>query len=151
MGTHTKEMQARELTPEEVAEGNRNINERQLTATEVQALVRKMDQSKKKWKYLRQQGKKAEYEEFLKKENTLLYFNYPSLFDMHKDDRLDATFFEMLNLKRKIEKGEITPEEASRVVGQQMFNRFVPHAIDSNAAPPAPRMSYEDFYKQSQE
>ena len=151
MGTHTKEMQARELTPEEVAEGNRNINERQLTATEVQALVRKMDQSKKKWKYLKQQGKKAEYEEFLKKENTLLYFNYPSLFDMHKDDRLDATFFEMLNLKRKIEKGEITPEEASRVVGQQMFNRFVPHAIDSNAAPPAPRMSYEDFYKQSQE
>jgi hypothetical protein len=144
-------MQARELTPEEVAEGNRNINERQLTATEVQALVRKMDQSKKKWKYLKQQGKKAEYEEFLKKENTLLYFNYPSLFDMHKDDRLDATFFEMLNLKRKIEKGEITPEEASRVVGQQMFNRFVPHAIDSNAAPPAPRMSYEDFYKQSQE
>jgi len=151
MGTHTKEMQARELTPEEVAEGNRNINERQLTATEVQALVRKMDQSKKKWKYLRQQGKKAEYEEFLKKENTLLYFNYPSLFDMHMVDSLDATFFEMLNLKRKIEKGEITPEEASRVVGQQMFNRFVPHAIDSNAAPPAPRMSYEDFYKQSQE
>jgi hypothetical protein len=144
-------MQARELTPEEVAEGNRNINERQLTATEVQALVRKMDQSKKKWKYLRQQGKKAEYEEFLKKENTLLYFNYPSLFDMHMVDSLDATFFEMLNLKRKIEKGEITPEEASRVVGQQMFNRFVPHAIDSNAAPPAPRMSYEDFYKQSQE
>lgn len=144
-------MQARELTPEEVAEGNRNINERQLTATEVQALVRKMDASKKKWKYLKQQGKKAEYEEFLKKENTLLYFNYPSLFDMHKDDRLDATFFEMLSLKRKIEKGEITAEEASRMVGQQMFNRFVPHAIDSNAAPPAPRMSYEDFYKKTQE
>jgi uncharacterized short protein YbdD (DUF466 family) len=144
-------MQARELTPEEVAEGNRNINERQLTATEVQALVRKMDASKKKWKYLKQQGKKVEYEEFLKKENTLLYFNYPSLFDMHKDDRLDATFFEMLSLKRKIEKGEITAEEASRMVGQQMFNRFVPHAIDSNAAPPAPRMSYEDFYKKTQE
>ena len=40
---------------------------------------------------------------------------------------------------------------ASRIVGQQLFNRYVPHAIDSNAAPPAPRMSYEDFYKQSQE
>ena len=146
-----KKMQARELTPEEVADGNRNINDRDLTATEVQALVRKMDQSKKKWKYLHQRGKKAEYEMALKKENELLYFNYPSLFDMHANDRLDATFFEMLQLKRKIERGEMTPEQASAVVGQQLFSRFVPHAINSNAAPPAPRMSYEDFYKQSQQ
>lgn len=144
-------MQARELTPAEVEEGNRNISERQLTATEVQALVRKMDASKKKWKYLKQQGKKVEYEEWLKKENQMLYFNYPSLFDMHVNDRLDSTFFEMLNLKRKIEKGEMTPEEASRYVGQQLFNRYVPHAVDSNAPPPAPRMSYEDYYKQTQE
>lgn len=144
-------MQARELTPQEIAEGNRNISERQLSATEVQALVRKMDASKKKWRYLKQQGKKAEYEAFLKKENEMLYFNYPSLFDMHKDDRLDATFFEMLNLKRKIEKGEVSPEDASRLVGQQLFNRFVPHAIDSNAPAPTPRMTYEDFYKQTHE
>jgi hypothetical protein len=144
-------MQARELTPQEVEDGNRNINTRQLTATEVQALVRKMDASKKKWNYLKRQGKKAEYEEWLKKENEMLYFNYPSLFDMHINDKLDSTFFEMLQLKRKIERGEISAEEASRVVGQQLFNRFVPHAIDSNAAPPAPRMSYEDFYRQSQE
>jgi uncharacterized short protein YbdD (DUF466 family) len=143
--------QPRELTPEEIAEGNRGINDRQLTATEVQALVRKMDASKKKWKYLKQQGKKAEYEQAVKKENEMLYFNYPSLFDMHINDRLDSTFFEMLQLKRKIERGEISAEEASRIVGQQLFNRYVPHAIDSNAAPPAPRMSYEDFYKQSQE
>lgn len=144
-------MQARELTPEEIAEGNRGINDRQLTATEVQALVRKMDTSKKKWKFLKQQGKKAEYEQALKKDNEMLYFNYPSLFDMHVNDRLDSTFFEMLNLKRKIERGEITAEEASRIVGQQLFNRYVPHAIDSNAPAPAPRMSYEDFYKQSHE
>lgn len=144
-------MQARELTPQEVEDGTRNITTRQLTATEVQALVRKMDASKKKWNYLKRQGKKAEYEEWLKKENEMLYFNYPSLFDMHINDKLDSTFFEMLQLKRKIEKGEISAEEASRVVGQQLFNRFVPHAIDSTAAPPAPRMSYEDFYKQSQE
>jgi uncharacterized short protein YbdD (DUF466 family) len=110
-----------------------------------------MDASKKKWKYLKQQGKKAEYEQAVKKENEMLYFNYPSLFDMHINDRLDSTFFEMLQLKRKIERGEISAEEASRIVGQQLFNRYVPHAIDSNAAPPAPRMSYEDFYKQSQE
>jgi uncharacterized short protein YbdD (DUF466 family) len=144
-------MQARELTPQEVEDGTRNINDRKLTATEVQALVRKMDASKKKWKYLKQQGKTAEYEEWLKKENELLYFNYPSLFDMHKGDKLDSTFFEMLQLKRKIEKGEVSAEEASRIVGQQLFNRFVPHAIDRSAAPPAPRMSYEEFYKQTQE
>ena len=144
-------MQARELTPEEVAEGTRGINTRQLTATEVQALVRKMDSSKKKWKHLKQQGKKVEYEAALKKENETLYFNYPSLFDMHANDKLDSTFFEMLTLKRKIERGEMTAEDASRIVGQQLFNRYVPHAIDSNAPAPAPRMSYEDFYKQSQE
>jgi hypothetical protein len=110
-----------------------------------------MDTSKKKWKFLKQQGKKAEYEAALKKDNEMLYFNYPSLFDMHVNDRLDSTFFEMLNLKRKIERGEMTAEDASRIVGQQLFNRYVPSAIDTNAPPPAPRMSYEDFYKQSHE
>ena len=144
-------MQARELTPQEVAEGQRGINDRQLSATEVQALVRKMDQSKKKWNYLRRQGRKDEYEAWLKKENEFLYFNYPSLFDMHKDDKLDGTFFEMLNLKRKIERGEMTAEQASAIVGQQLFNRFVPHRLDSNAPAPAPKMSYEEFYRQSQE
>jgi hypothetical protein len=141
--------QVRELTPQEVTEGQRGISERQYSATEVQALVRKMDQSKKKWKALLRQGKKAEYEEALKKENEILYFNYPSLFDMHMNDKLDSTFFDMLNLKRKIERGEITAEQASAIVGQQLFNRYVPHALDSNVAPPAPRMSYEDYYNQT--
>jgi hypothetical protein len=143
-------MQARELTPQEIEEGRRGITADQLTATQVQALVRKMDASKKKWNQLKRQGKKAEYEERLKEENTILYFNYPSLFQMHIEDRLDSTFFEMLQLKRKIEKGEITAEQASVIVGQQLFNRFVPHAVNGSE-PPAPRMSYEDFYKQSQE
>jgi uncharacterized short protein YbdD (DUF466 family) len=139
---------ARELSPQEVAEGERGINEQQLTATQVQALVRKMDASKTKWKRLKQAGKKEEYETHLKSENEQLYFNYPSLFQMHAEDKLDATFFEMLQLKRRIERGEISAEEASRVVGQQLYNRFVPHVI-SNTAPPAPRMSYEDFYRQT--
>lgn len=143
-------MQARELTPQEVAEGERGITNDLLTATQVQALVRKMDASKKKWNTLKRQGKKAEYEERVKEENTILYFNYPSLFQLHIEDRLDSTFFEMLQLKRKIERGEITAEQASAIVGQQLFNRFVPHAINSNVAPPAPRMSYEDFYKQNE-
>ena len=137
---------ARELTPQEVEEGRRGINTQLLTATQVQALVRKMDVSKKKWKQLKRAGKISEYEEKVKQENEQLYFNYPSLFQMHVEDRLDETFFEMLNLKRKMERGEITAEQASAVVGQQLFNRFVPHAV-SNAPAPAPRMSYEEFYR----
>jgi uncharacterized short protein YbdD (DUF466 family) len=53
----------------------------------------------------------------------------------------------MLNLKRKIEKGELTPEQASAMIGKQLFNQFVPHTI-SNTAPPT-RMSYEEFYRNS--
>ena len=143
-------MQARELTPDEVREGERNINETQLTATQIQALVRKMDTSKVKYRGLKQSGKKLEYEQAVKAENEALYFNYPSLYQLHIEDRLDQTFFEMLNLKRKIEKGEMTAEQASAVVGQQLFNRFVPHAI-SNSAPPMARMSYEDYYRKSRE
>lgn len=141
-------MQARELTPAEVEEGNRAITDIKLSATQIQALVRKMDQSKHTHRKLKQQGKKVEYEQALKEENVTLYFNYPSLFQLHFEDRLDSTFFEMLSLKRKIEKGDLTEEQASALVGQQLFNRFVPHVI-SNSNPPAARMSYEDFYKQS--
>ena len=141
-------MQARELTPDEVREGERNINDTQLTATQIQALVRQMDTSKAKHRALKESGKKLEYEEAMKAENESLYFNYPSLYQMHLEDRLDQTFFEMLNLKRKIEKGEMTTEQASSIVGQQLFNRFVPHVI-SNSPPPTARMSYEDYYRQS--
>ena len=140
-------MQARELSPEEVAEGRRGITEEVLTATQIQALVKRMDASKTKWRKLKRQGKTAEYEAKLKAENETLYFNYPSLFQMHAEDRLDQTFFEMLTLKRKLERGELTTEQASTIVGQQLFNRFVPHAI-FNQAPPAPRMSYEDYCRQ---
>lgn len=135
---------ARELTPQEIEEGRRGINAEELSATQVQALVRKMDGSKLKWRRLR--NNKTVYEEKLKEENEVLYFNYPSLFQMHAEDRLDATFFEMLQLKRKIEKGEITTDQASAIVGQKLFQRFVPHAIGESAAP-APQMSYEDYYK----
>lgn len=141
-------MQARELTPEEVREGERNINDKLLTATQIQALVRQMDTSKAKHRALKESGKKLEYEEAMKAENEVLYFNYPSLFQLHIEDRLDQTFFEMLNLKRKIERGELTSEQASALMGQQLFNRFVPHVI-SNNEPPAPRMSYEDYYRQT--
>lgn len=147
--TRTSMQQQRELTPQEVEEGRRGINDAVLSATQIQALVRKMDASKAKWRRLKQQGKKTEYEEKVKGENEILYFNYPSLFQMHVEDRLDSTFFEMLGLKRKIERGEITEEQASALVGQQLFQRFVPREI-TRAAPAPPRMSYEDYYRQSQ-
>jgi hypothetical protein len=137
----------RELTPEEVAEGQRGINTEQLTATQIQALVKKMDASKQKWRKLKRAGKRDEYEAKLREENEILYFNYPSLYQLHVEDRLDATFFEMLNLKRKIERGEMSSEEASRFVGQQLFNRFVPHAVNNQPAP-APRLSYEEYCRQ---
>jgi hypothetical protein len=139
--------QVRELTPQEIEEGKRGINTEELTATQIQALVKQMDSSKQKWRKLKRTGKTEEYAEKLKAENSVLYFNYPSLFNMHMEDRLDSTFFEMLTLKRKIEKGEISPEQASVLVGQQLYNRFVPHVI-SNAPAPAPRMSYEEYCKQ---
>jgi hypothetical protein len=138
---------ARELTPEEVEEGRRGINGVQLSATQIQALVKTMDASKTKWKRLKRQGNTAEYEAKLKSENETLYFNYPSLFQLHLEDRLDATFFEMLQLKRKIERGEITAEEASTIVGQKLYNRFIPHVI-SNQPAPAPQMSYAEYCRQ---
>jgi len=139
-------MQARELTPQEVEEGQRGINTNELTATQVQALVRQMDTSKHRWRSLK--SNKEAYELKLKEENENLYFNYPSLFQMHAEDRLDSTFFELLNLKRKIERGEMTAEQASGIVGQKLFNRFVPPAL-GQAAPEAPRMSYEEYYRQN--
>jgi hypothetical protein len=140
-------MQPRELTPEEIAEGRRGITDEKLSATQIQALVRAMDQSKKRWAHKKHRAR-AEYLQHLKAENEKLYFNYPGIFDMHAEDKLDVTFFEMLALKRKIERGEMTTEQASAIVGQQMFNRFVPQSLNPSATPQAPRMSYEDYYKQ---
>ncbi len=134
-------MAARELTPQEVADGERHIIAEELTATEIQALVRNMDHSKKKWRHLRRE----EFMEKLKNENDKLYFNFPSLWQMHAEDRLDATLYQMLSLTRKSEKGEITDEQASVVMGQRLFQKFAPATVNSNAA--APSMSYADYYK----
>jgi len=132
-----------ELTPEQIAEGERNITTEELNATQIQALVRNMDHSKKKWRHLRQE----EFMEKMKTENKTLFFDYPALWQMHAEDRLDSTFFEMLALKRRIEKGEITAEDASTAVGQKLFQRYAPEIVNSNAhTSPAP-MSYAEYYK----
>ena len=134
--------QARELTPAEVAAGEAHITATELKATEIQALVRNMDHSKKKWRHLRRE----EFMVKMEQENSVLYYNYPSLWQMHSEDRLDATFFEMLSMKRKVEKGEITAEQASVVVGKKLYEKFIPQVTEN--APPVPTMSYEDYYKQ---
>jgi len=134
-------MAARELTPEEVEAGRRGINDEDLSATQIQALVRNMDASKNKWARLK--NNKQEYEQKLQEDNKTLYFNYPSLFQMHAEDRLDVTFFEMLTLKRKIEKGEVTPEQATQIIGQKLYQRYIPE----QSRPVAPTMSYEEFYR----
>jgi hypothetical protein len=137
-------MAARELTPAEVAAGQRGINDIDLSATQIQALVRNMDASKQKWAHIKHN--KHEYEEQMQKENEGLYFNYPSLFQMHVEDRLDGTFFEMLALKRKIEKGEITPEQATQIVGRKLHQRYIP---EQSQEPQAPTLTYEEYYRQT--
>ena len=136
----------RELTPAEVSAGLRGINDQDLSATQIQALVRNMDASKQKWRRLK--ADKVAYEEKLQQDNEVLYFNYPSLFQMHAEDRLDTTFFEMLALKRKIEKGEITPEQATQLIGQKLSQRYIPEQAAQNPQPPT--MSYEEYYRQTQ-
>jgi hypothetical protein len=140
-------MAARELTPSEVAAGRRGINDLDLSATQIQALVRNMDASKQKWATLKHD--KVQYEEKLQKDNEALYFNYPSLFQMHAEDRLDGTFFEMLTLKRKIEKGEITPEQATQLIGRKLHQRYIPEHSQSESQPQAPTLTYEEYYKQT--
>lgn len=140
-------MAARELTPSEVEAGRRGINDIDLSATQIQALVRNMDASKQKWVGLK--NNKQQYEEKLQKENEALYFNYPSLFQMHVEDRLDGTFFEMLTLKRKIEKGEITPEQATQVIGRKLHQRYIPEQSQPQE-PQAPTLTYEEYYRQTQ-
>jgi uncharacterized short protein YbdD (DUF466 family) len=139
-------MAARELTPSEVEAGRRGINDLDLSATQIQALVRNMDASKQKWARLK--NNKQQYEEQLQKDNEALYFNYPSLFQMHVEDRLDGTFFEMLALKRKIEKGEITPEQATQVIGRKLHQRYIPEQSQPQE-PQGPTMTYEEYYRQT--
>lgn len=98
--------------------------------------------------------------EFRKKiadDNQVLYNQFPTIFEMHIDGKLDQTFFEMLKMRRKVELGEMTDDEASKIVGQKLFDRFVDPVVKkldgatgaaAPAAGPAPVGSYADYYKQ---
>lgn len=117
-----------------------------LTSIQIQALVRDMDASMRKHRLT----KRVDKEKFRAKvaaENEILYNTFPTIFEMHIEGKLDSTFFEMLKLKHKIEKGEMTEDEASRIVGQKLFDRFVAPVVNNTPVPEKP-MSYEEYYKQ---
>ena len=122
------------------------MDDKEYQATEVQSLVRDMDDSKKKWKTLKNTNKE-EYMKKLTEENQTLHFNYPSIFELHADDKLDATFFYMLNQKRRIERGEITEDQATKEVGQRLAARWVTPVLSNTSAPK--EESYEEFYKRT--
>lgn len=114
-----------------------------MNATQIQAMVRNMDESLRRHKRLRGQ---SGFLEKIASENKVLFEEYPSIFKLHMEGKLDETFFYMLQLKRKIEKGELTEDQASIMVGQKLFNRYVDPVIKKEPAPVP--MSYEEYYKQ---
>jgi hypothetical protein len=114
------------------------------SATEIQALVRNMDDSKKRWRLLKTRNPQ-EYERRVGEENKTLFNDFYTIFRAHLEDRLDATFFYMLQMRRKIEKGEMTEDEAATQVGQKLFDRWVAPVVSN--APPQATQSYEEYYK----
>ena len=122
------------------------MNDTQYTATEIQALVRNMDDSKERHRALK--GSDVElYVKKLTEENSILHFNFPSIFSLHAEDKLDGTFFYMLDQKRKIERGELTEDQASIVVGKKLFGTWVEPVTQGR---PAEKMeSYAEYYKRT--
>lgn len=118
-----------------------------LNAIQIQALVRDMDASMRRHKALKRTNPQ-EYRKKIQDENETLYTYYIAVFEMHMDGRLDETFFEMLKLKQRIEKGEITEDEASKMIGQKLFSRYVAPVVGESGPSGPPPISYEDYYKQ---
>lgn len=117
-----------------------------LTSMQIQALVRNMDASMRKHRLT----KRVDKEKFRAKvaaENEILYNTFPTIFEMHIEGKLDGTFFEMLKLKHKIEKGEMTEDEASKIIGQKLFDRYVAPIV-GDTPPPEKPLSYAEYYKQ---
>ena len=116
-----------------------------LSAIQIQALVRDMDTSFRKHRSLKESNPQ-EWAAKIKEENLLLFNDFPTVYNMHMNGTLDQTFFDMLALKRKIEKGELTEDQASVIVGQKLFNRYVDPVLKN--LPPPPSLSYSEFYKE---
>ena len=118
-----------------------------LSAIQIQAMVRDMDTSLRRHRNLKESNPTL-WAETIRNENQRLVDDFPTVFNMHMNGKLDQTFFDMLQLKRKIEKGEMTENEASVIVGQKLFNRYVDPVIKNK--PAIPPLSYESYYKDVQ-
>ena len=118
-----------------------------LSATQIQAMVRDMDTSFRKYRGLKE-ANPALWATKIREENKRLLDEFPTVFNMHMNGKLDETFFDMLHLKRKMEKGELTEDQASVIIGQKLFNKYVDPVIKNQPAPPS--LSYESYYKDVQ-
>jgi len=116
-----------------------------LNSIQIQALVRGMDESMRRHKGLKRTNQ-HEYRKKLVDENKRLYDEFPSIFEMHYEGKLDEKFFNMLKLRNKIEKGEMSEDDASKVVGQMLFDQYVAPVV--NKTPIPSQMTYEDYYRQ---
>lgn len=127
-----------------------------LNSIQIQALVREMDHSMRRHKGLKTTNP-PEYRSKVSADNQVLYNQFPTIFEMHIDGKLDQTFFEMLKMRRKIETGEMTDDEASRIIGQKLFDKYVDPVVKKldgatgSVAPAPPVGSYADYYKQFEE
>lgn len=113
---------------------------------QIQALVREMDTSIRRHRGLKNTNPSKFYEK-VSQENKKLYDEFPTIFEMHLQGKLDGTFFEMLKLRHKIDKGEMTEDEASKLIGQKLFDRYVAPVIENKPVPEKP-LSYSEYYKQ---
>ena len=116
-----------------------------LTSIQIQALVRDLDQSMRRHRKIKTENPQL-WRQALMEENQVLVEQFPSIFDMHLDGKLDETFFYMLQMKHKMEKGEITEDQASLAVGQKLFNRYVAPVVEKK--PVEKPLSYNEYYKQ---
>lgn len=116
-----------------------------LTSIQIQSLVRHMDESIRRHKGLKRTNPPV-YREKIVQENDKLYTEFPTIFEMHFEGKLDEKFFSMLKLRRKIEKGELTEDEASKQIGQMLFDQYVAPVVSNKPVPS--QMTYEDYYRQ---
>lgn len=116
-----------------------------LSSIQIQALVRQMDESMRRHKGLKRTNS-IKYREKVVEENKRLYEEFPTIFEMHFEGKLDEKFFNMLKLRRQVEKGEITEDDASKIVGQMLFDQYVAPVVNNTPVPN--QMTYEDYYKQ---
>ena len=116
------------------------------SAIQIQAMVRDMDTSFRKHRGLKETNPEL-WKQKMREDNYVLFDEFPTVFNLHMNGKLDHTFFDMLQLKRKIEKGEMTEDQASIIIGKKLFNKYVDPVIKNQPAPPS--LSYESYYKEN--